>query len=325
MTPAVLAGVDGSPESTVAAHWAAGEALRRGAPLRLLHAWPWLTDGRASFADPEDLPVAAQRMLAAVAEEIGARHPGLTMRTDVVLDAAVDGLVAATAVTEVAAATEATDATDATEAVDLLVLGSRGLGGFKGLLVGSVSMAVAGRAAVPVVVVRRPESGAKTGAESGTGSAGGTGTGSAGEAGVVPEVVVGVDAGAPSDTVLDFAFREAELRGARLRAVHGWNLPATFAVVGFLPSGTETAQLQAAEEKALAAALAGHRARHPQVEVVEQVGLGAARTLVEGTADAALLVVGRRRRPHDLAPRLGRTAHAVLHHARPPVAVVPHD
>ncbi|SDT82173.1 Nucleotide-binding universal stress protein, UspA family [Streptomyces sp. TLI_053] len=314
MTPAVLAGVDGSPESTVAAHWAAGEALRRGAPLRLLHAWPWLTDGRASFADPEDLPVAAQRMLAAVAEEIGARHPGLTVRTDVVLDAAVDGLVAATAVTEVAAAT---DATEATEAVDLLVLGSRGLGGFKGLLVGSVSMAVAGRAAVPVVVVRQPESGAKTGAESGTGSAG--------EAGVVPEVVVGVDAGAPSDTVLDFAFREAELRGARLRAVHGWNLPATFAVVGFLPSGTETAQLQAAEEKALAAALAGHRARHPQVEVVEQVGLGAARTLVEGTADAALLVVGRRRRPHDLAPRLGRTAHAVLHHARPPVAVVPHD
>ncbi|WP_406115148.1 universal stress protein [Kitasatospora purpeofusca] len=297
MTPAVLAGVDGSPESTVAAHWAAGEALRRGAPLRLLHAWPWLTDGRASFADPEDLPVAAQRMLAAVAEEVGARHPGLTVQTDVVLDAAVDGLVAATEVAEDA---------------DLLVLGSRGLGGFKGLLVGSVSMAVAGRAAVPVVVVRQP--GPESGTESATGSA----------AGAVPEVVVGVDAGAPSDTVLDFAFREAELRGARLRAVHGWNLPAAFAVVGFLPSGTETAELQAVEEKALAAALAGHRARYPQIEVVEQARLGAARTLVEDTEGAALLVVGRRRRPHDLAPRLGRTTHAVLHHARPPIAVVPH-
>ncbi|MEK2493245.1 universal stress protein [Kitasatospora purpeofusca] len=299
MTPAVLAGVDGSPESTVAAHWAAGEALRRGAPLRLLHAWPWLTDGRASFADPEDLPVAAQRMLAAVAEEVGNRHPGLTVQTDVVLDAAVDGLVAAT---------------EATEDAGLLVLGSRGLGGFKGLLVGSVSVAVAGRAAVPVVVVRQPgpESGTETGAES------------TGESGAVSEVVVGVDAGAPSDTVLDFAFREAELRGARVRAVHGWNLPASFAVVGFLPSGTETAQLQAVEEKALAAALAGHRARYPHIEVVEQARLGAARTLVEDTEDAALLVVGRRRRPHDLAPRLGRTAHAVLHHARPPVAVVPH-
>ncbi|MDY0813903.1 universal stress protein [Kitasatospora purpeofusca] len=314
MTPAVLAGVDGSPESTVAAHWAAGEALRRGAPLRLLHAWPWLTDGRASFADPEDLPVAAQRMLAAVAEEVGARHPGLTVRTDVVLDAAVDGLVAATETAETA------EATEATEGAGLLVLGSRGLGGFKGLLVGSVSMAVAGRAAVPVVVVRQP--GPETGTESARKSAGN----SAGEsaAGAVPEVVVGVDAGAPSDTVLDFAFREAELRGARLRAVHGWNLPPAFAVVGFLPSAVETAQLQAAEEKALAAALAGHRARHPHTEVVEQARLGAARTLVEDTADAALLVVGRRRRPHDLAPRLGRVAHAVLHHARPPITVVPH-
>ncbi|MFD7413195.1 universal stress protein [Kitasatospora purpeofusca] len=300
MTPAVLAGVDGSPESTVAAHWAAGEALRRGAPLRLLHAWPWLTDGRASFADPEDLPVAAQRMLAAVAEEVGDRHPGLTVQTDVVLDAAVDGLVAAT---------------EASEDAGLLVLGSRGLGGFKGLLVGSVSMAVAGRAAVPVVVVRQP------GPETGTESSGE----SVGESGAASEVVVGVDAGAPSDTVLDFAFREAELRGARLRAVHGWNLPASFAVVGFLPSGTETAQLQAVEEKALAAALAGHRARYPHIEVVEQARLGAARTLVEDTEDAALLVVGRRRRPHDLAPRLGRTTHAVLHHARPPVAVVPHS
>ncbi|WP_344339012.1 universal stress protein, partial [Kitasatospora putterlickiae] len=139
MTPAVLAGVDGSPESTAAAHWAAEEALRRGAPLRLLHAWPWLTDGRASFADPEDRPVAAQRMLAAAAEDVQTRYPDLTVHTDVVLDAAVDGMVAA--------------AQDAA----LLVLGSRGLGGFTGLLLGSVSMAVAGRASVPVVVVRPTE------------------------------------------------------------------------------------------------------------------------------------------------------------------------
>ncbi len=287
MTPAVLAGVDGSPESTAAAHWAAGEALRRGVPLRLLHAWPWLTDGRAAFADPQDLPAAAQRMLAAAAEEVGERHPGLAVRTDVVLDAAVDGLVAAAADAE------------------MLVLGSRGLGGFKGLLVGSVSMAVAGRSAAPVVVVRRPVPEARPGR--------------------VPEVVVGVDAGAPDDAVLDFAFREAGLRGARLRAVHGWDLPPAFAVVGFLPSGTELAQLQAIEEKALATALAGHRARHPHIEVVEQAALGAARALVEDTADAVLLVIGRRRRPHDLAPRLGRVAHAALHHAHPPVAVVPHD
>ncbi|MER5355960.1 universal stress protein [Kitasatospora sp. NPDC002551] len=294
MTPAVLAGVDGSPESTAAAHWAAEEALRRGAPLRLLHAWPWLTDGRAAFADPEELPVAAQRMLATAAEDVQARYPALSVGTDVVLDAAVDGLVAAA------------------EDAQLLVLGSRGLGGFKGLLVGSVSIAVAGRASVPVVVVRPTEPEAATAAEP------------AGEPGAA-EVVVGVEATAPDDAVLDFAFREAALRGARIRAVHGWDLPPAFAVVGFLPNGTEMAQLQAAEEKSLAAALAAHRERHPDIEVVEQARLGAARTLVEDSVGAALVVVGRRRRPHDLGPRLGRVAHAVLHHAQAPVAVVPHD
>ncbi|WP_380283277.1 universal stress protein [Kitasatospora purpeofusca] len=294
MTPAVLAGVDGSPESTAAAHWAAEEALRRGVPLRLLHAWPWLTDGRASFAGPEDLPVAAQRMLTAAAEDVQARHPGLTVHTDVVLDAAVDGLVAAA------------------EDAALLVLGSRGLGGFTGLLVGSVSMAVAGRAAVPVVVVRPAEEAAGP-------------AGEPSEEVAVPELLVGVDATAPDDAVLDFAFHEAALRGARIRAVHGWDLPPSFAVVGFVPSGTELAGLQAAEEKALAAALAAHRERHPGIEVVEQVRLGAARTLVEDSAGAALVVVGRRRRPYDLGPRLGRIAHAVLHHAQAPVVVVPHD
>ncbi|WP_327673896.1 universal stress protein [Kitasatospora sp. NBC_00458] len=310
MTPPVLAGVDGSPESTAAAHWAAEEALRRGAPLRLVHAWPWLTDGRASFADPDDLPVAAQRMLAGTADEVRERHPGVHVHTDVVLDAAVDGLVAAA------------------EGAGLLVVGSRGLGGFAGLLVGSVSMAVAARAAAPVVVVRAAgPSGTGTAAAAaahpGTGT--GTGAGEGAGAGAVSEVVVGVDAGAPSDAVLAFAFREAGLRGARVRAVHGWDLPPAFAVVGFLPSGTEMAQLQAGEQKALAAALAAHRERHPETEVVEQVRLGAARTLVEESAGAGLVVVGRRRRPHDFGPRLGRVAHAVLHHAHAPVAVVPHD
>ncbi|MFE2109474.1 universal stress protein [Kitasatospora sp. NPDC059463] len=302
MTPAVLAGVDGSPESTAAAHWAAEEALRRGTALRLVHAWPWLTDGRAAFADAQDLPVAAQRMLVAAAEDVQARHPGLTVETDAVLDAAVDGLVAAA------------------EDAALLVLGSRGLGGFKGLLVGSVSMAVAGRASVPVVVVRPVD----PAAEPSQGPADEAVDGTAGQP-AVPEVVVGVEATAPDDAVLDFAFHEAALRGARIRAVHGWDLPPAFAVVGFLPSGTEVAQLQAAEEKALAAALAAHRERHPEIEVVEQARLGAARTLVEDSAGADLVVVGRRRRPHDLGPRLGRIAHAVLHHAQAPVAVVPHD
>ncbi|MFJ8623070.1 universal stress protein [Kitasatospora sp. NPDC093550] len=283
-TSTVLAGVDGSPQSTAAAHWAADEAVRRGASLRLVHAWPWLTDGVDSFADPEHLPEAVQRALAEVAADVRGRHPELAVRTDAVLDAPIDGLVAAAADAE------------------LLVLGSRGRGGFAGLLLGSVSMAVAGRSGVPVVVVREDAGGADGAAE----------------------VVVGVDAHGPEQEqeVLAFAFREAALRGARVRAVHGWDLPPLFGYAGGAVPAGEVAQLEALETKLLSLALAGPRERHPDVPVVEDVRLGAARGLVEASAGAALVVVGRRHR--EFGPRLGRVAHAVLHHAEAPVAVVPH-
>ncbi|MEV7599821.1 universal stress protein [Kitasatospora sp. NPDC089797] len=282
MTSTVVAGIDGSAASTAAARWAAEEAVRRGASLRLVHAWPWLTDGVSSFAEPDDLPAAAQRTLAEAADGIRADHPDLAVQTDAVLDAPVDGLVAAAA--------------DA----DLLVLGSRGHGGFAGLLLGSVSMAVAGRSPVPVVVVRE--------------------AGSPGAA----EVVVGVDAHAPEEEVLAFAFREAALRGARLRAVHGWDLPPLFGYAGGAVPAAEVDQLEALEAKLLSLALAGQRERHPGVAVVEDVRLGAARGLVESSAGAALVVVGRRGRAVEFGPRLGRVAHAALHHAEAPVAVVPH-
>ncbi|GHF66533.1 universal stress protein [Kitasatospora xanthocidica] len=287
LTPTVLAGIDGSPQSTAAAHWAAEEAVRTGAALRLVHAWPWLTDGVSSFAEPDDLPDVVQRTLTEAAEDLRGRYPDLAVRTDAVLDAPVDGLVAA--------------AGDA----ELLVLGSRGLGGFTGLLLGSVSMAVAGRSEVPVVVVR--EAGEAREAADGT-----------------AEVVVGVDGHAPEEEVLAFAFREAALRGVRVRAVHGWDLPPLFGYAGGAVPAAEIAQLEALEAKLLSLALAGPRERHPDVAVVEDVRLGAARGLVEASTGAALVVVGRRHRPVDFGPRLGRIAHAVLHHAEAPVAVVPH-
>ncbi|WP_049658908.1 universal stress protein [Kitasatospora sp. MY 5-36] len=285
MTSTVLAGVDGSPQSTAAVHWAAAEAVRRGASLRLVHAWPWLTDGVSSFAESDDLPEAVRRTLAEAAEDVRGLHPELTVETDAVLDAPVDGLLAAAAEAE------------------LLVLGSRGRGGFTGLLLGSVSISVAGRSTVPLVVVRE----AGTAGESGKG-----------------EVVVGVDAHTPEPEVLDFAFRAAALRGARVRAVHGWDLPPVFGYAGGAVPAAELGQLEALEAELLSLALAGPRERYPDVEVVEDVQLGAARALVEASAGAALVVVGRGRRPIEFGPRLGRVAHAVLHHAEAPVAVVPH-
>lgn len=289
MEAPVLVGVDGSPGSAGAAHWAAAEAWRRGAPLRLVHAWPWLTDGSSAFVGTDEIPAAAQRMLAGTAEEVRKLHPDLAVHTDVVLDAAVDGLVAAA------------------EEAQLVVLGSRGLGGFAGLLVGSVGLATAARANAPVVLVRPPAPGQEPPAA---------------------EVVVGVDARTPDDEVLEFAHREARLRGARLRVVHGWELPPVFSYAGWVPPQVPHDRLQALETELLDLALAGWRERHPSAadtEVVPEVGLGAARRLVAASTTAELVVIGRRRRPHDFGARLGRVAHAVLHHAHGPVAVVPHD
>ncbi|MEU9044773.1 MULTISPECIES: universal stress protein [unclassified Kitasatospora] len=100
---------------------------------------------------------------------------------------------------------------------------------------------------------------------------------------------------------------------------------AMHAVYGLL-GPTESTRFQALEAELLHAAVASWREKFPEVEVIEDsrvdTGSGA---VVDASADAALVVVGRRRRPLPLGARLGPVAHAVVHHAHAPVAVVPHD
>ncbi|GAA4990448.1 hypothetical protein GCM10025734_17320 [Kitasatospora paranensis] len=140
------------------------------------------------------------------------------------------------------------------------------------------------------------------------------------------EVVLGVDTRAPSDDVIDFAFRQAARQGAVLRAVHGWTPPPVYGYAGWVPSQVEADQFRTIEAELLREALAARREKYPDVVLIEDCrpGTGAS-ALVESSADAALVVVGRRRRPHGAGMRIGPVAHAVLHHAEAPVAVVPHD
>ncbi|BFV60786.1 universal stress protein [Kitasatospora sp. CMC57] len=293
MTKYLLAGVDGSPRSTAAARWAADEAARRGHGLRLVHARTWLDDIHADPAQPTDVRGLTLRMLADAEQEIRRSHPGLEVRTELIGGGEpIEELVGA--------------ATGA----ELLVLGSRGLGGFAGLMVGSVGLGVAARCEVPTVLVRAD----------GTDEAEGRG-GPVGR-----EVVLGVDTRAPSDDVIDFAFRQAARLGAVLRAVHGWTPPPAWGYAGWVPPLGEADQFRAIEAELLTEALATRREKYPDVVLAEdsRIGTGSS-TLVDLSADAALVVVGRRRRPHGAGMRLGPVAHAVLHHAKAPVAVVPHD
>jgi nucleotide-binding universal stress UspA family protein len=299
MTRHVLAGFDGTPQSEAAAFWAAEEATRRGAALRILHVWPWLSADGADGSRPGDLRPVALRALSDLARRIGLAHPDLIVETVLIGDDPSDGLV------------------DAARGHELLVLGSRGLSGFAGLLVGSVGLAVAARTEVPVAVVRaaRPAEAAVDAVDA---------VAAVGERDL-PEVVVGLDLRDPADAVLDFAFTEAALRGARLRVVHGWDLLPAWSATGWMPPLVDAAEQQRAEAAVLADTLAPWRAKYPGTEVVEEVRLGGAAPAVLACATAAdLVVVGRRDRPLGLGPRLGAVAHAVLHHAPAAVAVVPH-
>ncbi|MFE9425783.1 universal stress protein [Kitasatospora sp. NPDC006697] len=293
MTHYVLTGIDGSPRSEATARWAAGEAVRRGVPLRLLHAWPWLSpqDGEDTGGfRPGDLRPAALRALADIADRIRQEHPALVVETAVVGDDRVDALVRAA------------------ERQDLLVLGSRGLGGFAGLLAGSVALAMAARVTTPLVLVRAEGSASP---KDGTAERG--------------EVVVGVDALQPPDTVIDFAFAEAARRGAHLRAVHGWDPVPLWAATSWVPPRSEIAAREAALRRLLCEALAAAGAAYPDVPVVTEIRHGSAAHALVTAGDAAdVVVVGRRDRRHPLGMRLGPVAHAVLHHCAVPVAVVPH-
>ncbi|MFI8458031.1 universal stress protein [Kitasatospora sp. NPDC085464] len=292
MTRCVLTGIDGSPQSEAAALWAAAEARRRGCAVRLLHAWPWLDAGDGNASRPGDLRPRASDALRGIADRIRHDHPGLPVEVTVVADDPVDALLAAT------------------KGEELLVLGSRGLGGFAGLLVGSVGLAVAAAATVPTVLVR-------------------PGPGPASPAAAVGadrEVVVGLDGRQPDDTVVAFAVAEAQLRGCRLRVVHGWDPAPVWAYGGLMPPLVDLTEQEATEAALISPVVTALRAEHPGLDIVEDVRLGGgARALLEAASTRAdLVVVGRREHRHRLGPRLGPVAHAVLHHCAAPVVVVPH-
>lgn len=141
MLPPVVVGVDGSPESLAAAEWAAREALRRELPLRLVHAW----DGHPHHADGEPATAVqrhlGRRSLRRAEERIRVACPGVRLYDEQVEGPATAALL------------------NAAERADLLVLGSRGLSGFTGFLVGSVALGVIARASRPVVLVRAGEEG----------------------------------------------------------------------------------------------------------------------------------------------------------------------
>lgn len=286
MFDSVVAGVDGSAESNAAARWAAYDAHRRGVALRLV----CVTPPRGGDLPPRE---AGGDRLPDRVTELRAQIAHALPRLEVVCE-----LVPGNAWSALAAAGERGG---------LLVLGSSGPGGLTGRLLGSVALHAAAQARCPVVLVPADAAGP----ESGTG-----------------EVVVGLRGGPQPDAVLGFAFEEAFRRGAVLRALEGRVEPygplRTEAPIG--PDEIRRS-LAEAETVHLQDALAHWREKFPEVRTSAEVsGWDASRTLVEASRSAALVVLGRRASGHLMGvPKLGHVAHAVIHRAHGPVAVVPHD
>ncbi|MGW2458645.1 universal stress protein [Streptomyces argyrophyllae] len=288
MTRPITAGVDGTAESLAALDWAAREAVRRELPLRVVHAWRYAEALAAADRDTQRGWVSAG--VEEAVRTVSARHPGLTVTTDVVEGVAAHALAGAAA------------------GAEMLVLGSRGHGPVVGFLLGSVGQQVIAEATRPVVLVR-------AGDEPAAEAAG-------------RDVVVGQHGGPEdSEAALRFAFETAASRGAAVRAVRAWTLPPVFAYSpGSLKLLDDAGGLEPYEKQALAEALRPWRERFPEVPVAEHVEMGSAgQVLLSMTGRAQLMVVGRRARRTAVGARIGSVAHGVLHHADCPVAVVPHE
>lgn len=280
MSLPVVVGFDGSDTARSAVRYGAREALRRGCALRVVHAFGWPVI-LPPFHAPYDRHGLGPRMamltlLGQVEREVRADHPSLPVTTRLI-DGSPGGVLV-----------------DASRDAQLLVVGHRGLGGFAGLLAGSVAAQVSAHARSPVVVVRgeTPPEGAP--------------------------IVLGTDGSPGANRAAEVAFEQAQRDDVELilahhrTATHGVGDPGFWMTVGDAAAGA-----------------LGVGARYPDVKYTTEVVTGdsVAAALIElaRRTSAGLLVVGSRGLGGFAGLMMGSTSRSLIEHAPGPVLVVPHE
>lgn len=289
LTPgSIVVAVDGSRHAARAVQWAAEQADLERRPLVVVNAagegdvrsaaWAGL-DGSRPYALP-DLLHASRAIVDDAAELARGIRPDLTIESLPVVGDPRQVLV------------------DLSPRAHLVVMGSRGRGVFRSMLLGSVSAGVSKHAACPVVVCRPLAADA-----------------------VTRGVVVGADGTAASVPVIEFAFRQASFRDLQLTVLHCfWDVVAAVSGLQEVSAGDEAQD----DLRLLSESVAGLSEKYPDV----QVNLRLAHGLVdEGLAALSeqwgLVVVGRHP-VHSLGRMLtGSLAIAVLERAHGTVAIVP--
>jgi nucleotide-binding universal stress UspA family protein len=139
----IVVGIDGSPASKETLQWAVAEAKLRGAALRVVHAWAFPYVAAGPGLDPildgqmiDDIRRNAEELVERELSELGDAAAGVDVERAVVEGAPASALI------------------EAAKGCDLLVVGSRGHGGFAGMLLGSVSQQLSHHAPCPLVIVR---------------------------------------------------------------------------------------------------------------------------------------------------------------------------
>lgn len=279
---AVVVGVDGSDHSHRALDAACDAAAREHRPLHVLHCYEPYPAAMGPVLPSHDVTTTLRGIAESVVQDarshVRQRQPSLILSSSLSTHDAREKLSAVS------------------QHASLVVVGSRGRGGMRSLLLGSVSLWTAHHSACPVLVVR-PEPEHEEGG-----------------------VVVGVDETARSRAAVELAFAQASLRRLPLRVVH---------CVPPLPYRDDDPPLDEELDDlplhrlGLSEAVAGMREKYPDVLAEVALARGpAAGHLVEESRHHRLLVVGAHHRSlWDLF--LGSVSRSVAEHAACPVLVAP--
>ncbi|APT87822.1 MULTISPECIES: universal stress protein [Corynebacterium] len=290
----VVVAVDGSDASKNAVRWAANTALKRGIPLRIAASYTMpqflyaegMVPPKELFDDLQAETLEKIDEARAVAHEIA---PEIKIGHTVAEGSPIDMLL------------------EMSKDVTMIVMGSRGMGGLSGMVMGSVSASVVAHASCPVVVVR--EDNPVT------------------ESTKYGPVVVGVDGSEVSHKATDYAFREAQARGAELIAVHTWmDMQVQASLAGLAAAQAEWAEIEREQGELLTSRLSEFQEKYPEVKVKKIIARDRpVRALADAAEGAQLLVVGSHGRGGFKGMLLGSTSRALLQAAPCPMMVVRPD
>jgi nucleotide-binding universal stress UspA family protein len=278
----IVIGVDESDAAAIALRWGVDHADQHHRPVTALMAWSNRDQPQFEPDAPFDPhyggPDARRDVQRIVARAFGSVPPGVSGRSQ--------------------CGDPATELIEASRSADLVVVGARGMGGFRGLLLGSVSREVLNAATCPVAVVRCPP--------------------------VDPAgpIVVGIDGSPISRVALRWALDEGRTRGRRVVALTTWHL--AYTGDGYVHGYVDAESLQASAEMML----------DRQLDQVDTSGLpeaverrvesaSPAAALVDASHTASMVVVGSRGHRPAAGLLLGSVSDQVTHHASGPVVVVP--